>query len=141
MSEIELTPCKRCGHTPLEMFGLGIRRYFCAHCCHEFEKTVSAPWRLSQEDAAAAWNKMQLNPPVENILESTEEKDSGIERWTVKDDIDQILDKVRAVSEVSKAACQRTGSDYVTNVLRYIHTEMAIIRDRLYEIKREETND
>lgn len=131
MSEPELKPCKRCGHTPLEMFGIGQRRYFCVHCCHEFEATVSAPWRPSKAEAIAAWNEMQLQTPVEPEEKKSEEAE------IVGLYIEQVLDKTLAMASVCQSAKQRCGQSHLVAAFDYLISEAAEIKHRLYEIKRE----
>lgn len=134
MSELELEPCKRCGHTPLEMFGLGQSRYFCAHCCHEFEKTVSAPWRSSEAESIAAWNEMQ-----ENSGRDVPEKEAESSSWAKLVDllIDRLSIKIKAVSSVSQSAKHRCGNSHVAAACDYLTSEAAVMQDLLYDIKRE----
>lgn len=134
MSELELKPCKRCGHTPLEMNGLGERRYFCVHCCHEFEATVSAPWRSSEEEAVEAWNEMQ-----ENSGQDVPEKEVESSSWSELVDllIDRLSVKIKAVSWVSQGAKYQCGNSHVAAACDYLTSEAAVMQDLLYDIKRE----
>lgn len=134
MTEPELKPCKRCGHTPLEMFGIGQRRYFCAHCCHEFEATVSAPWKPSKEEAVEAWNAMQEDSGQE-ILEKEAESTSWVELVDLL--IDRLSVKVKAVATVSQSAKYQCGNSHVAAACDYLTSEAAVMQDLLYDIKRE----
>ena len=129
-----LIPCKRCGHTPLEMFGIGQCRYFCAHCCHEFEATVSAPWRATEAEAIAAWNEMQ-----EGSGQDVSEKEAKSSSWAELVDllIDRLSVKIKAVSTVSQSAKHRCGNSHVVAACDYLTSEAAVMQELLYDIKRE----
>lgn len=131
--DVLLIPCKRCGHTPLEMFGIGQRRYFCAHCCHEFEATVSAPWRPSEEEAVEAWNAMQ-----EDSGQDIPEKEAESTSWTELIDllIDRLSVKIKAVATVSQSAKYCCGNSHTAAACDYLTSEAAVMQDLLYEIKR-----
>lgn len=134
MNEPELKPCKRCGHTPLEMFSLGHRRYFCANCCHEFEATVSAPWRPSDEEAVEAWNAMQ-----EESGQDVSEKEAESSSWAELVDllIDRLSVKIKAVSTVSQSAKYQCGNSHVAAACDYLTSEAAVMQDLLHDLKRE----
>lgn len=129
MSEPELKPCKRCGHTPLEMNGLGEHRYFCPHCCHEFEKSVTAEWGQTEEEAREAWNAMQEVPEKE-----VDQSSSFVELFDFL--IDQLSIKIQSVSTVSQSAKQQCGNSHVAASFNYLISEAAVMQDRLFEIKR-----
>lgn len=134
MSEPELKPCKRCGNQPQEIHGIGQRRYFCAHCCHEFEATVSAPWRPSEEEAVEAWNEMQ-----ECSGQDVPEKEAESTSWAELVDllIDRLSVKIKAVSTVSQSAKHCCGNSHVAATCDYLTSEAAVMQDLLYDIKRE----
>ena len=134
MSEAELKPCKRCGHTPLGIFGMGQRRYFCPHCCHEFEATVSSSWRSSEEEAVEAWNVMQ-----EDSGQDVPEKEAESTSWAelVELLIDRLSVKIKAVATVSQSAKHQCGNSHVAASCDYLTSEAAVMQDLLYDIKRE----
>lgn len=133
MSEAELKPCKRCGHSPQQTFGYGQQRYFCLHCCHEFEKSVTAEWGQTEEEARNAWNVMQ-----EYSGQDVPEKEVESSSWAELVDllIDQLSVKIKAVSSVSQSAKQQCGNSHVAASFDYLISEAAVMQDRLFELKR-----
>ena len=134
MSEVELKPCKRCGHKPQQAFGYGKQRYFCLHCCHEFEKSVTAEWGQTEEEAREAWNAMQWGS-VEDVQEKEAESSSWAELVNLL--IDRLFVKIKAVSTVSQSAKHQCGNSHVAATCDYLTSEAAVMQDLLYDIKRE----
>ena len=134
MSEPELKPCKRCGHKPQQAFGYGQQHYLCLYCCHEFEKSVTAEWGQTEEEARNAWNVMQEDPG-----QDVPEKEADSSPWAELVDflIDRLSVKIKAVSSVSQSAKYQCGNSHVVASCDYLTSEAAVMQDLLYEIKRE----
>lgn len=130
-NDIEIVPCRRCGKQPTWEYGYSSKGLFCAHCLEKYRKELCVPLKPTAEEAAEAWNAMQQRNENSDYLCS----DNDFRRWTMKDDIDAILDKLRAIMEVCKSSQQRTGSSYITAVLNYLESETATIRNRLHEVR------
>ena len=134
MNEPELKPCKRCGHKPQQAFGYGQQRYFCLHCCHEFEKSVNADWGQTEEEARNAWNAMQ-----EDSGQDVPEKEAESTSWVelVELLIDRLSVKIKAVATVSQSAKYQCGNSHTAAACDYLTSEAAVMQDLLYDIKRE----
>ena len=70
------------------------------------------------------------------IREEEERDESGLPRtYMLGCDISLMVQRVQAAQTVCSIACVQCGSDYLNHAFNYIHTELSVVRNSLWDLE------